>query len=99
MPLPAIAPILAALSPWITRIFMAKGVLLLAGFMGRLGLVLATNEILIQPAIDAIMNMWMSVPAKMTCWLQTFGVTKVASILVSTLTIVAVQRVFLGKSS
>lgn len=99
MPVPAIPVILAALSPWITRLIMAKGVLVLAGFMGRLGIVLATNEIIIQPAIDSIMNMWVAIPPKMICWLQTFGVTKVLSIMVSTITIVTIQRVFLGKSA
>lgn len=99
MPAPlALAPILAAIAPWITRFLMAKGVLLFAGFLGRLGIVLATNELLVQPIIDHIMSMWVSIPAEMQCWLTFWGVTEIASIVVSGMTLAAAKQVFFSKA-
>lgn len=100
MALPALAipAILSAAAPWVMRFLAIKGVIMFGGFLGRLGLVLATNEFLIQPAIDHIMNAWASIPAGMSCWLNLFGTTKVASILVSGMTLYAGKKVFFSKA-
>jgi hypothetical protein len=102
MALPAVVPvagaIFAALGPWITRFFMAKGALMVAGLMGRLGLVLATNELVMEPLIDMVTTKWQLIPVEMRCWLGVFGIVKAASILISGMTLIAVKRVFLNKS-
>ena len=102
MPLPAIpfvSAILAAAMPWITRYFLAKGALLFAGFMGRVGLVFATNEMIFEPLLAHIMSAWGALPAEFTCWMGFFGITTVASILVSALTLVSLKQIFLARSS
>lgn len=98
MALPVLAPLLAALAPWITRFFMIKGVLLVGGFLGRLGLVLATNEFAMEPLINMIMAKWQTIPPSLQCWLALFGVTKAASIMVSGLTLISAKRVFFAKA-
>lgn len=93
-----LAAIFAAIGPWITRFFMVKGVLMFAGFLGRVGLVLATNEFFMEPLIDHIISAWNSMPAGMQCWLALFGVTKAAGILVSGLMLITGKRVFFAKA-
>lgn len=95
----ALTALLAALGPWIMRFFAAKAVIMVAGFLGRLGLVLVTNEFVIEPLIDATITQWNSMPASIQCWLRAAGVAEAASIIVSGLTLIAGKRVFLGKSS
>lgn len=92
-----IAELLAILGPWIMRFFAVKGVLMLAGFLGRLGLVLATNEYVMQPMIDYAITAWNGFPAEYQCWLALFGVSKAAGIMVSGLTLIAAKRVFFAK--
>lgn len=102
MPLPAIplvSAILAAAMPWITRFFLAKGALLFAGFMSRVGLVFATNELIFDPLLAHIMSAWSALPPEMTCWMSAFGITKVASILVSALTLLSFKQIFLARSA
>lgn len=97
--IPAIAAVLSAAAPWISRYLMAKGAILFAGFMGRVGLVFATNEVIMQPLISHIMSAWGALPAQFTCWMGVFGIAKVASILVSALTLLSVKQIFLARSS
>lgn len=91
--------LLAVLGPWIMRFFAAKAVIMVAGFLGRLGLVLATNEFAVQPLIDHAVTAWSSIPPDFQCWIAAFGVTRAASIMVSGLTLIAAKRVFFAKSS
>ena len=103
MPIPLIgmslAGILEAAAPWITRFIMVKGVLVVSGFLGRLGLVLATNEMLMQPLIDYAMNTWATMPIEWQCWFNLLGVTKGVSIILSGVTLINAKRVFFAKSS
>ena len=94
-----VVELLAILGPWIMRFFAAKAVIMVAGFLGRIGLVLATNEFAVQPLIDHVMSAWTSIPADFQCWLSAFGVTKAASIMVSGLTLIAGKQVFFAKTS
>ncbi len=89
----------AVLGPWIARFFAAKAIVMFAGFLGRLGVVLATNEFLMQPLIDYTMSMWMNIPAEWQCWFSLFGVTKAAGIYVSGTTVLAAKHVFFAKRS
>lgn len=98
MAIPLLAPALATLAAWIPRFLMVKGVLLFSGLLGRLGLVLATNEFVMQPLIDHVIAAWNTIPAGMQCWLALFGVTKAASIAVSGLTLIAAKRVFFARA-
>ena len=100
MPVPAvpiIGAILAAVGPWVMRFFAAKAVLMVAGFLGRLGVVIATNEFAVQPLIDYSISMWNTIPAAWQCWFALFGVTKAAGIAVSGLTLISAKRVFFAK--
>lgn len=96
--IPAIAAILSAAAPWISRFFLAKGALLFAGFLGRIGIVIATNEVIMEPLLGHIMGAWASLPGDFTCWMGMLGVTKVASIVVSALTLLSIKQVFLAKA-
>lgn len=97
--IPIVGSIFAALSPWIMRFFAAKAVLMFAGFMGRVGLVLATNEVVMEPLIDLVTSKWLTLPASMQCWMATFGIVKAASVLVSGMSLIAAKSVFLQKST
>lgn len=96
--MPLIAAVFAALGPWITRFFMAKAVLMVAGFMGRLGVVLATNEFAMEPLTDMVISKYASLPAGLQCWLGTFGVLKAVSVMLSGLTLIQVKNVFFKKA-
>lgn len=96
--MPMLGALLAALGPWITRFFMAKAGLMFAGFLGRLGLVIATNEIAMEPLTDLVLSRWATLPGDMQCWLGLFGVTKAVSIMLSALTLISAKRVFFAKS-
>lgn len=93
-----IAELLAIIGPWIMRFLAVKGLLMVAGLLGRLGLVLATNEFAVQPLIEHAMTAWNAIPAQYQCWLALFGVTKAAGIMVSGLTLIAAKRVFFAKA-
>lgn len=95
--IPIVGAILAAVGPWIMRFFAAKAVIMFAGFLGRIGLVVATNEFAVQPLIDYSMQMWQTIPAQWQCWFALFGVTKAAGIVVSALTLITAKRVFFAK--
>lgn len=92
------AAFLAALGPWISRFFMAKAGLMFAGFLGRLGLVIATNEIAFEPLTNLVLSRWATLPADMQCWLGLFGVTKAVSIMLSASTLIMGKRVFFAKA-
>lgn len=96
--MPAIAAILAALGPWITRFFLAKSALMFAGFLGRLGLVLATDEFATQPLVDHAINAWSMIPNQYLCWFGAFGVTRALSICLSALTLITAKKVFFAKA-
>ena len=96
--MPLLAPLLAALAPWITRFFIAKGALMFAGFLGRLGLVMATNEFAMEPLTQLVLSRWASLPGNMQCWLALFGVTKAVSIMLSAMTLITAKKVFFAKS-
>lgn len=102
MPLPAAVPIISAvfgaLGPWIMRFFAAKAVIMLAGFLGRLGLVIATNEFAVEPLIDHAMTAWNAIPGDWQCWFALLGITKAAGIMVSALTLIAAKQVFFAKA-
>lgn len=96
--MPLLAPLLAALGPWITRFFMAKAALMFAGFMGRLGLVIATNELAFEPLTNLVLSKWATLPGSMQCWLALFGVTKAVSIFLSATTLISAKKIFFAKS-
>lgn len=93
-----LAELLAALGPWIMRFMAAHAIAMFAKFLARLGLAIATNEMVIQPLIDHAVSAWSSIPAEWQCWFATFGITKAAGIMVSGLTLITAKRVFLTKS-
>ncbi len=70
-----------------------------AGFLGRLGLVIATNEMVTEPLTTMILNKWVTLPGNMQCWLGLFGVTKAVSIMISGMTLIAAKRVFFAKGT
>lgn len=96
--MPVLAALFAALGPWIARFFMLKGVLMFSGFLGRLGIVLATNEFVMQPLIQHAINAWSQIPGDMQCWLSIVGVVKVASIIVTGTSLLGAKRVFFSKA-
>lgn len=89
----------AVLGPWIMRFLAVKGVIMAAGFLGRIGIVLMTSEMVVKPLLEAAKNAWSAFPAEYSCWLNTFGVLQMASIMISGLTLIVGKRVFFGKSS
>lgn len=93
-----IAAVLAALGPWIMRFFAAKAVIMVGGFLARAGIVLATNEFLIQPLIDNAITQWNGIPAQFQCWFAVLGITKMAGIYVSGLTLITAKQIFFQKS-
>lgn len=97
--MPIFAALLEALGPWIARFVMAKGVLMLAGFLARLGIVIATDKFAIAPLIQLVISKWQAIPPQMLCWLSLFGVTKAVSILLSAATLIAAKKVFFKKTS
>ena len=98
MPLPLLAPALAVIGPWITRFFMAKAALMFAGFLGRVGLFVATNELIFEPVLEHITQAWFTIPPAWQCWFSLIGVVQVASILVTGMTLLSVKQVFFAKS-
>jgi len=96
--LPIVSAVLAAVGPWIMRFFAAKAVLMFAGFLGRLGLVIATNEFAVEPLIDHAMTAWNAIPGDWQCWFALLGITKAAGIMVSALTLIAAKQVFFAKA-
>lgn len=97
--MPIITAFLAALGPWIARFFMAKAVLLVAGFMARLGVVVVTNEMFMEPLTNLVLSKWASLPGGMQCWLGLFGVTKAVSVVLSGTTLIFAKRMLLQKAS
>ncbi|ASK92184.1 hypothetical protein KWH04_23655 [Xanthomonas campestris pv. trichodesmae] len=89
--------LLAVLGPWITRFFAAKAVIMVAGFFGRLGLVLMTDKFVMEPMIEAATNAFHAIPAEFQCWFGVIGVTQMCSVVVSGLTLISAKRVFFGK--
>lgn len=94
-----IAGFFAALSPWIARFFVAKAGLLFASFLGRLGIVLATNELAIEPLVNLVVSKWATLPGNLQCWLGLFGVTKAASVMLSGMTLMSAKKLFFARSS
>ena len=92
-----LAELLAILGPWIMRFFAVKGVLMVAGFLGRIGVVLMTDRMLVQPALDAIMRAMGSIPPEFNCWFGAVGIKEAVSICVSGITLITAKRVFFGK--
>lgn len=97
--MPLLEPLLAALGPWITRLFIAKAALGFAGFLGRLGLVMATNEFAMEPLTNLVIGKFTSLPGDMQCWLGLVGVTKAVSVMLSGMTLISAKRVFFAKAS
>lgn len=93
-----ITALLSAIGPWVMRFFAAKAVIMVAGFFARIGLVLATNEFVMQPLIDHATTAWGGIPAQWQCWFALFGVTKAAGVMVSGLTLISLKKVFFAKS-
>jgi hypothetical protein len=97
--IPAISAVVAAVLPWVTRWFLAKSAIMFAGFLGRLGIVIATNELVLEPLINHITSAWSGLPGQFKCWLDLFGVTQVASLYVSAITLLGVKKLFFARSS
>ncbi len=93
-----LAELLAVLGPWIMRFMAAKGVIMFAGFLGRLGLVIGTDKLVVKPLLDAATNMWGAIPPQFSCWFGAFGVSEATSIMISSLTLIMGKRIFFGKS-
>jgi len=92
-----IAELLAILGPWIMRFFAVKGVIMVAGFLGRLGIVLATDRMLVQPALDAITQAMGAMPPEFNCWFGAVGIKEAVSICVSGITLITARKIFFGK--
>lgn len=92
-----LAELLAALGPWIARFFAAKALVMVVGFLGRIGLVLMTDKFVMKPLIDAAVNAFNAIPPEFQCWFGAIGLTQMASVMVSGLTIISAKRVFFGK--
>src|SRR5690606_19269270 len=96
MPAPVVlAPLIAALIRGLMVMISMKAVLWVVKVMGLLGIAFATNEYVVEPLLDLVVAQWNALPPEITQWLRAFGVTEVASMMVSAYTIVAAQRVFL----
>ena len=96
MPAPILlAPLAAALIRGLMVMISMKAVLWVVKVMGLLGIAFATNEYVVEPLLDLVVAQWNALPPEITQWLRAFGVTEVASMMVSAYTIVAAQRVFL----
>jgi len=102
MALPAAVPVLvaflAALGPWLVRFAQMYLVQIAVSFLGRLGILIATNEMIIQPMIDNAMNAWNMIPSAWQCWFNLLGINKAASIMVSFMTLVMAKKIFFVKS-
>ena len=96
--MPAIAAILEALAPWISRYLMGKAALWVASLLGRLGLVIATDKFAMQPLIDHAINAWSMIPNQYLCWFDAFGVTKALSIMLSASALIGAKKVFFAKA-
>lgn len=91
-----LAPLVALLVKALTIMLAVKGVLFVIRIMGLLGIAFATNELVLEPLIASIETSWGAMPAQITQWMKAFGVTEVASLMVTAYTIAAAQRVFLA---
>lgn len=97
MALPVVlAPLIAALIRALLIMISAKAVLWVVKVMGLLGLAFATNEYVLDPLLTLIDQQFAALPPSVAQWMRAFGVTEVASMIVSAFTIVAAQRVFLA---
>lgn len=93
-----IGELLAILGPWITRFFIAKGVLMVGWFLARVGLALATNEYVMQPLVEHIVSFYSGMPAEFQCWFRTVGINEALSICLSGLTLIAAKKIFFTKA-
>lgn len=89
--------LLAILGPWIMRFFAVKGVIMVAGFLARIGVVLMTDRMVVQPALDAIMNAMGAMPPEFNCWFGVIGIKEAVSICVSGITLITANKIFFGK--
>jgi len=97
MALPVVlAPLIAALIRALLIMFSVKAVLWVVKVMGLLGLAFATNEYVLDPLLNLIDQQFAALPPAVAQWMRAFGVTEVASMIVSAFTIVGAQRVFLA---
>ena len=99
MPLPLLAA--GALSGVIGQVLRYVFLAHLGGFVFRLfavlGLSYATNELAVEPLLQAISGNMAGVPGTLAQWLDFFGFDNVISILASGYTMLAVKQVFLAK--
>jgi len=96
--IPVLATLLAVLGPWIVRFAQMYLVQIVVSFLGRLGILIATNEMIIQPLIDHATNAWNGIPPAWQCWFNLLGINKAASIMVSFMTLIMVKKIFFVKS-
>lgn len=93
-----IAELLAIIGPWVMRFFAVKGVLMVAGFLARLGLVLGTGKFVMEPLVEKTIEWWGTLPATFQCWMGAVGIVEAASIMLSGLTLIAAKQVFFSKA-
>ena len=97
--MPWLAGLLGAIGPWFFNLMKEKGPKLFASFLGSLGLVIVTNELLMDNVVDVATSAWGGIPGNFACWLGAVGVTKMASICLSALTLLGAKKLFFGKKA
>lgn len=99
MPLPILAAgaLSGVLVTALRYLFLAH----LGAFVFRLfavlGLSWATNELAVEPLLQAIQGNMAGIPSTLAAWLDAFGFDNVISILASGYTMLAVKQVFLSR--
>lgn len=91
-----LAPLIALLIRALTVMLAVKGVLFVVRIMGLLGIAFATNEYAIEPLLNQIESSYAGMPATITQWIEAFGISEVASLIVTAYTIAGAQRVFIA---
>jgi hypothetical protein len=72
---------------------------MVGGFLARIGLVFATNELAMEPLVEKTTQFWGTMPPQFQCWMGAVGIVEAASIMLSGLTLIAAKRVFFSKAS
>lgn len=98
-----VAPFIAALRPFLTKLLVwllvAKGAAIVGRVLMVLGLALFTNEWIVNPMLDAIQGHANGIPPELRVWLSAFAVDRVISIVATAYLLLGAKRVFLGKSA
>lgn len=97
MPAPLVlVPLIAYLIRALQIMFAVKAAFWVFKIFSIIGLAFATNEYLLGPLIDFVTTAWQGLPPEYVAWARAFGVTEVASILLSAYTLLQGKKVFLS---